>query len=149
MWRCIWGMAQRGNNAACLALTPLSRNWQFLLPLQPPQSFTARDSQILFSLCCNPGLSGLSCSSCFPPCLSAHKCGTTQSTSHHLTCPLHQHSISNALATCNTRNWGTLLHLALVLALNSHTLLIPSDSQHWLAILAWFYHSIVKYIEAA
>ena len=44
----------------------------------------------------NPGLLGLSHSSVVPPSLSAHKCGTTQSTSHHFAgSPLHPGCLSS------------------------------------------------------
>ena len=49
--------------------------WEFFPPPQLPQIFTARGFWGLISLCWNPGLHGLSCSSVVPPSLSTHECG--------------------------------------------------------------------------
>ena len=56
--------------------------WEFFLLPQPPQVFSVRGFETLFS--CNPGLHSLSCSTGVLPSLSAHKCGTAQSSSHCL-----------------------------------------------------------------
>ena len=80
LWRCRWGRGPRGNNAAWLALSRLWRDWQFLLPPQPPQVFTASGSGFI-SLCWNPGLQSLSPSTVVPPSSSACKCGTALSAS--------------------------------------------------------------------
>ena len=69
---------QRGNNAACLVLAPLSRDWQFFLPPQPLNIFTARSPEALFGPCWNPGLHGLSHSTVVPLDLSVLNCGTNQ-----------------------------------------------------------------------
>ena len=50
----------------------LLRDWQFLPLLQPPQVFTARGSQALFSQCWNPELHGLSCSPVVLPSFYPH-----------------------------------------------------------------------------
>ena len=65
-------------------------NWEFLLPQQSAESFTARGFEVFISPCCNSGLCDLSHSPVTPPSLSAYKCETSRSTSSHLaTCPLH------------------------------------------------------------
>ena len=73
--------------------------WEFLLPLQPPQIFTATGFEALFFWCQTPGLCGLYCSPLVPTGISAPECGTARTASCrlttwstsccHATCPLH------------------------------------------------------------
>ena len=82
---CLWGRGQRGNIAACWALALLSRDWQFLLPPQLPQDFTARGSEAFFFLpTWIPVLWVLSLSPVVPPSLSPHECETAWSASFHV-----------------------------------------------------------------
>ena len=66
----------------CLQQT-LQWGWEFLLPPNPHRFFHQRFWGFI-SLCWNPGLCGLSCSTVVPPCLSSCKCGIPCSASCHL-----------------------------------------------------------------